>query len=114
MQLLPKDAKKIEIEGATVDFYTFIQDGTTTYYFDTSECGPPDPMVNAMAGLQLLDENSKLIMINHKPPMGLFPKIQQNYNYEINEIENGMHSVTFTFKSDSKPQTDFTQNTCAG
>ena len=59
MQLLPADAKKIEIEGATVDFYTFIQDGTTNYYFDTSECGPPEPMVNAMAGLQLLDENSK-------------------------------------------------------
>ncbi|MBU3013746.1 hypothetical protein KO488_03190 [Poseidonibacter lekithochrous] len=114
MQLLPKDAKKIEIEGSTVDFYTFIQDGTTNYYFDTSEVGPPEPMVNAMAGLQLLDENSKLIMINHKPPMGLFPKIQQNYNYEIQEIEDGKHSVIFTYKNNTKPQTDFSQNTCAG
>jgi len=114
MQLLPDNAEKIEIAGSTVDFYKFIQDGITSYYFDTSECGPPEPMVNAMAGLQLLDENSKLIMINHKPPMGLFPKIQQNYNYLIEEIENGMHSVTFTSKTGTNQETDFSQNTCAG
>ena len=114
MQLLPDDAKKVEIEGSTVDFYKFIKDGITNYYFDTSKCGPPEPMVNAMLGLQLLDANSKLIMINHKPPMGLFPKIQQNYNYLIEEIEDGMHSVTFTSKIDKKQETDFYQNTCAG
>ncbi len=35
--------------------------------------GPPEPMVNAMAGLRLLDNsNKKLIMINHKTPGGLF------------------------------------------
>ena len=114
MQLLPNDAKKIEIEGSTVDFYKYIQDGVSYYYFDTSECGPPDPMVNAMAGLQLLDENSKLIMINHKPPMGLFPKIQQNYDYQIDELEDGKHSVTFSFKNGSKQQTNFSQNSCEG
>ncbi|MAC85021.1 MAG: hypothetical protein CL624_12905 [Arcobacter sp.] len=114
MQLLPSDAKKVEIAGSTVDFYKSVENGITTYYFDTSKCGPPEPMVNAMAGLQLLDENSKLVMINHKPPMGLFPKIQQNFDYDINEIEDGMHSVTFTFKSNTKPQTDFSQNTCTG
>jgi hypothetical protein len=114
MQLLPNDAKKVEIEGSTVDFYKFIQNGITTYYFDTSEYGPPEPMINAMAGLQLLDENSKLIMINHKPPMGLFPKIEQNYTYNIKEMKNGMHSITFTYKSNTEQQTDFSQNSCAG
>jgi len=114
MQLLPNDAKKIEIEGSTVDFYTFIKDGIINYYFDTSEVGPPEPMVNAMAGLQLLDKNSKLVMINHKPPMGLFPKIQQNYTYEIEEIEDGKHIIIFTYKSNTRQQTDFSQNTCAG
>ena len=114
MQLLPKDAKKIEIEGSTVDFYKYIQDGISYYYFDTSECGPPEPLVNAMAGLQLLDKDSKLIMINHKPPMGLFPKIQQNFSYEIDELENGMHSVTFVSKNGSNKETDFSQTSCAG
>ena len=46
--------------------------------------------------------------------MGLFPKIQQNYNYDINEIEDGMHSITFTIKNNTLQQTDFSQNTCAG
>ena len=114
MQLLPQDAKKIEVAASTVDFFEYIKDGLTHYYFDTSDYGPPEPMVNAMAGLQLLDENSKLIMINHKPPMGLFPKIQQNYSYDIDELEDGRHMVTFAYKEGSSPVTDFSQNTCAG
>ena len=114
MQLLPEDAKKIEIDGSTVEFYEYQEDGLTNYYFDTSDRGAPEPMVNAMAGLQLLDGNKKLIMINHKPPMGLFPRIQQNYNYEIIELSDGRHKVIFTFKEGSKPNVDFTANTCAG
>lgn len=114
MELIPNEAKKIELEGTTVDFYEYIQDGLTSYYFDTSECGPPEPMINAMAGLQLLGENKELIMINHKPPMGLFPKIQQNYNYLIEELNDGRHKVIFTYKDGTNPQTDFSQNTCGG
>ena len=94
MSLLPKDAKKLELENSTVDFYEYIKDGLTFYQFDTSECGPPEPMVNAMAGLQLLDNaNKRLIMINHKPPMGLFPKIQKNYKQSALAIGNfdGIH-----------------------
>ena len=50
--------EKIEVAGSSVDFFKSIEDGLTTYHFDTSKCGPPEPMVNAMVGLQLLDENS--------------------------------------------------------
>jgi len=114
MNLLPEDAKKIEIDGSTVDFFEYTQDGLTHYYFDTSDRGAPEPMVNAMAGLQLLENNKKLIMINHKPPMGLFPRIQQNYNYEIIELEDGRHKVIFTYKEGSTPNVDFSANTCAG
>ena len=53
-------------------------------------------------------------MINHKPPMGLFPRIQQNYNYEIIELEDGRHKVVFTHKEGSTPNVDFSANTCAG
>lgn len=114
MEQLPKEAQKIELENGTVDFYKYIQDGITYYYFDTSMFGPPEPMVNAMVGLQLLDENSKLIMINHKPPMGLFPKIQQNYSYDIEELEDGNHKIIFTLKVGTKNKVDFSQNSCAG
>ena len=114
MQLLPTDAKKIEVAASTVDFFEYIENGLTHYYFDTSDYGPPEPMVNAMAGLQLLKGNEKLVMVNHKPPMGLFPKIQHNYAYDIQELDDGRHKVIFTFKEGSRPNTDFSQNTCAG
>ena len=73
MSLIPNNASKIEVAGATVDFFKLEKDGQSTYFFDTSKCGPPDPMVNAMCGLNLIkDTNSKLVMINHKAPGGLF------------------------------------------
>ena len=107
--------KKIEVAGATVDFFESIKDGLTTYTFDTSKCGPPDPMVNAMAGLQLIDGNDKaLAMINHKAPGGLFPKIEANFDYAVENLADGNVKVTFTHKRESQPQTDFTQDSCGG
>lgn len=114
MEKLPKDAIKIQIEQSTVDFYKFKRDEITYYYFDTSLCGPPEPMINAMAGLQLLDNDSKLIMINHKIPIGLFPKIQNNFTYEIEEIKNEKHKIIFSYITNSENKTDFSQNTCTG
>ncbi len=114
MGTLPEFAEKIEVADATVDFYKFIQDGLTTYQFDTSMCGPPDPMVNAMVGLQLLDENSQLIMINHKAPGGLFPRIESDFDYEIGETEDGMSKVTFRKKVGVESSTDFSARTCSG
>lgn len=114
MSLL-KNAKKIEVEGSTVDFYKYNENETTNYYFDTSDFGVPEPMVNAMAGLQLLKNNSsKLIMINTKPPMGLFPKIQQDYRYDIQETEDGKYKIIFSLKEGCTNQTDFTNNSCSG
>ena len=106
--------EKIEVLGATVDFFKFIENGLTTYQFDTSMCGPPDPMVNAMLGLQLLDENSQLIMINHHLPGGLFPKIDNDFNYETDSTKDGKIKVIFTKKVNAKNSTDFTQNSCNG
>ncbi len=114
MQLLPTTAKQIEVKGSTVDFYEYEEDGIKHYYFDSSETTPPGPMMNAMAGLKLVDENSKLVMINHLSPDGLFPKIQNNYDYKIIDLDDGRVKVEFTFKSDTKQVTDFNDNQCAG
>ncbi len=104
---------KIEVTGSTVDFFEK-QEGVFT--FDTSSCQPPEPMVNAMCGLQLLkDSSQKLEMINHKAPMGLFPKIEADFDYEIIDLDdNGKVKVIFTKKEDAKDSTDFTQNSCSG
>ncbi|RLA75097.1 MAG: hypothetical protein DRG11_02775 [Epsilonproteobacteria bacterium] len=106
--------QKIDVAGSTVDFFKVVKDGLTTYRFDTSKCGPPDPMVNAMAGLRLLDDSSKLIMTNHKAPGGLFPKVEQEFDYEIENLNDGTVEVTFTKKEGSANTTDFTQNSCGG
>lgn len=114
MQLLPKTAIKIEVKDSTVDFYKYMEDGVTNIFFDSSTCTPPGPMVNAMAGLKILDKNSKLIMINHLSPEGLFPKIDQNYNYKITQLDDGRVKVEFTCKENTQQVTDFTDNQCGG
>ncbi len=106
--------EKIEVLGSTVDFFKKVEDGLTTYQFDTSKCGPPDPMVNAMAGLQLLDENSQLVMINHKSPGGLFPKVEQEFDFVEDTLDDGRARVIFTKKSGATNSTDFSQNSCGG
>ncbi|MCF6330514.1 MAG: hypothetical protein L3I99_03075 [Sulfurimonas sp.] len=114
MSSIPQDAQQIEAMGSSVDFFKTVQDGVSTYYFDTSKCGPPAPMVNAMAGLQLLEENSKLVMINHKSPGGLFPKIQDDYNYEVEDLADGNVKVVFTKKSNGAGTTNYNDNKCSG
>lgn len=106
--------EKIEVMGATVEFQKEVKEGITTYQFDTSMCEPPHPMVNAMAGLQLLDESSQLIMINHKSPGGLFPKIENEFDFKESTLEDGRAKIVFKRKYGVEQTTDFTQNSCSG
>ena len=95
----PEDAKQFDLDQASVDFYKFEQDNIKYYYFDTSMCSAPEPMVNAMVGLQLLEKSSqKLVMINHSVPNALFPKIQDNFDFEIIPLEDGTFEIIFSFK----------------
>ncbi len=113
MSLIPSEAKKIEVAGATVDFFELVKDGQSNYYFDTSKCGPPDPMVNAMSGLRLIkNTNNKLIMINHKAPGGLFAKLDSDVSSEVENLDNGFVRVTFTNINNSGADSDLTQTSC--
>lgn len=115
MSELPTGAKPINISGTTVPFFEYEENNKTIYYFDTSESQAPHPMINAMAGLKLLDsDNKQLVMLNHTPPNGLFPKIDENFNFEISETNEGKIKVVFTFKAGTKVVTDFEDNTCSG
>jgi len=106
--------QKIEVVGATVNFFKSVEDGVTTYQFDTSSAKPPAPMVNAMAGLQLLDENSRLVMINCKSPEGLFPKVQEEFDFSQESQGDGTVHIIFTRKKDAPNTTDFSQTSCRG
>jgi len=91
---IPSNAKQIEVLNATLAFF----EDENYYYFDSSLTAPPEPMTNALAGLNFLSGNKKLVMINHKIPMGLFPKIEGHFDYEIEELEDGNVKVIFTKK----------------
>ena len=108
--IIPKNAEQIEVNGATVPFFK----DEENYYFDTSLTGPPEPMVNAMVGLQLLDDKYKLVMINHKAPMGLFPKIQDSFDYEIVELPNDTVKVIFIKKTNTTVNLNNVDTSCHG
>jgi len=104
------------VVGATVDFYEYEIDGTQYYEFDTSKSGPPEPMVNSMVGLKLLDaDNKKLVMINMHAPKGLFPKIEADYSWEVENLDSGDVKIVFSRKdAKSDTTTDYNNNTCGG
>ena len=113
MNLFPNNAIKFELKGTTVDFFKYEEDGCLYYYFDTSMTAAPEPMINAMAGLGLLDGiNKKLVMINHKVPGGLFGKIGDNFGHDIQELEDGRAKVVFWFLEGESYKADLTQTSC--
>jgi len=111
------DIKKeqVEIPGATVPFFTYKEGETQVYEFDTSKCGPPEPMVNAMAGLKMIDgANKKLVMINHKKPMGLLNKIGDNYNITDEVMDDGRVKLIFTYKEGASEKANLSDTHCHG
>jgi hypothetical protein len=113
MSELIKEA--LEVEGATVPFFTYRVEDTQFIEFDTSKCGPPDPMVNAMAGLKLLDApNKKVVMINHKSPGGLLAKIGENYDIVEDKLEDGRVKLVFSYRSGESEKADLANNSCGG
>jgi len=107
--------EKIEVPGATVDFYKYNDGDIEVYEFDTSRCGPPEPMVNAMAGLKLIDgPNKKLVMINHKKPMGLLNKIGENYNINEKSLDGDKVALEFTYKEGASEKAKLDDASCEG
>lgn len=105
----------IEVEGATVPFFTYTEGETQVFEFDTSKCGPPDPMVNAMSGLALIDSpTKKLVMINHKKPMGLLNKIGANFNISDEEIDGGLVKISFEYKDGESENANLNDTSCHG
>ena len=106
----------IQVPGATVPFFTYKMGETQYFEFDTSKCGPPEPMVNAMAGLKLIDSaDKKLVMINHKKPMGLLDKIGENFNLESEEkLNDGRVKLIFGYKAGESEKANLDDASCSG
>lgn len=111
----PADAEEFQAEGATVPFYKYKAGDTEYIEFDSSRCGPPEPMVNAMTAVNFIkDNNTKVIMINHQSPMGLLDKISQNYNVEEQDIEGGKVKLIFSYKVGETEKVDLSDKSCHG
>ena len=107
------DAQEFNAEGATVPFYKYTIDNIEYIEFDTSRCGPPEPMVNAMTALSFLkDSGTKVVMINHKNPGGLINKIGENFDVDISNREDGTFQILFSYKQGDSEKADLSQNTC--
>lgn len=105
----------LHVENATVPFTTYIHDGIEYIELDTSMCVPPEPMVNAMIALELLDEPSKkIVMINHRSPVGLLAKVGSFYDIETIELGDGKLKLIFSYKEGATPNVDLSQKKCAG
>lgn len=60
--------------------------------------GPPEPMINALAVLKLLtSKDKKVVMINHKKPIGLIEKLEDKFNIDISE-DDSKYKIVFTMK----------------
>jgi len=109
------EKQEIQVAGATVPFYEYTMGETQYYEFDTSKCGPPEPMVNAMSGLKLIKSpHQKVVMINHKKPMGLLEKIGENYDIKTEKMEDGRVKLIFSYKEGASENADLSEASCAG
>lgn len=94
---LPQDAEKFTPQTATVEFSKFQNDGISYIMFDTSRCAPPEPMVNATIALSMIEnQNTKVIMINHKSPAGLLEKIKNSFEWEEIAMDDGNVMMVFS------------------
>ncbi len=105
----------LHLENATVAFSTYTCDDTTYIEFDTSMCVPPEPMVNAMIALEkLTSPDIKVVMINHRSPVGLLAKIGSFYDIETTELGEGKLKLVFSYKEGETPKADLSKKSCAG
>lgn len=86
----------VEVPFTTLDFYKYEKDGLIYYEFDARECEPPEPMMNAINGLKILQNNKyRLTGIFFHEPFPLFQKIPSSIEYISEECDNDDFSVTF-------------------
>ena len=108
-------AKTLHVNNATVPFLTYEKEGNEYIYFDTSMCVPPEPMVNGMLALELLDApHKKIVMINHRSPIGLLAKVQPFYDINVTELEDGKLELVFSYIEGKSQQADLSDKHCAG
>jgi len=116
INLPPDDAKVFEVKGATVDFAKYRVNSIEYISFNTSDRGAPEPMQNALLGLNFIeDENIRLVMISHRRPEGLLTKLNGMFEYIEETLSSEDIAIEF-YVSNKKRVTDLSKidNSCNG
>ena len=88
--------QKIEIPGATIDFFKYEEDGLTYYEFNATHCSPPEPMVNAMSGLRMLqNKDDRLVGVFFHEPTPLYDRLGGQFTHEAIALESGDYKIIF-------------------
>lgn len=88
--------EKIEVQGATLDFFKYKEDSLTYYEFDATECSPPEPMVNAINGLRMLkNDNDRLVGIFFHEPTPLYNRLANQFLHEAIALKSGDFKIIF-------------------
>ncbi len=91
--------EKVVIPMTTLEFYKYEKDGIIYYEFDATECCAPEPMVNTMNALRVIqNDKARLVGRFFHEPTPLYAKISQFFDYEAKELENGDFEIVFQVK----------------
>jgi uncharacterized protein (DUF2249 family) len=90
---------KVEIPMTTLEFLKYEENGLTYYEFDATQCQPPEPMVNTIHGLKQIKSNEeRLVGIFFHEPTPLYTKIEEFFEYNAVELDNGDFRLEFKRK----------------
>ncbi len=93
------DRRALEIPGTTVSFWSYRVEGIEYVEFDCTHCQMPEPMVNLVYALKLLDAKDKrVVMINMQEPTPFYPRIADEVEWEVTPLENGDVKIIFSLK----------------
>lgn len=110
-----KSKQEMSVKGATVPFYTYMSDNMDVIEFDSTNCVAPEPMLNAMLGLELLvSEKMKLVMFNRMSPVGLYAKIDKYFDIKEDTLEDGRVKLEIFYKKGISDKADLSDKTCHG
>lgn len=91
--------EKIEVPRATLDVLRYEKDGLRFFEFDATRCQPPEPMVNTMVCLSLLEnENDRLLGKFFHEPTPLYDKVSDKFVHTAKELESGDFDIIFQLK----------------
>lgn len=111
----PEEAKRFQPDGATIQFVEYEEEGVKIIGFDSQMCIPPEPMVNAMIALKMLETpKTKVIMVNHRSPVGLLAKINANYVIDEEKLGGEAVKLTFSYKEGATEHADLSNSRCGG